>query len=123
MVILKKIAKSLFMHKLAEKSECILSVESKNGLIMYGMAYINQLKVIDMKYGSFVANLLTTILSVGKDAQRIDVVFDVYHLQSIKNIERNRRACRNLSFQQILPTAEIKQCGIYSYHQMRIKTL
>ena len=70
---LKK-TKSLLMHKLEEKSECILSVEGKNALIIDGMTYIKQLKVIEMTYGSFAANLLTTILSVGKDAQRIDVV-------------------------------------------------
>ena len=99
---LKKTIKSLLMLKLEENSECILSVEGKNARIIDGMAYIKQLKVIDMTYGSFAANLLTTILSLGKDAQRIDVVFDVYRLQSI---ERSRRACGNLSFQQILQTA------------------
>ena len=77
------------------------------------MAYIKQLKVIEMTYGSFAANLLTTILSVGKDEPRIDVVFDVYRLQSIKNIYRNRRACGNLSFKQILPIAEIKQWNLF----------
>ena len=105
---LKKTTKPLLMHKLEKNSECIFSVEGKNALIIDGMAYIKQLKVIEMTYGSFAANLLATILSVGKDAQRIDVVFDVYRLQSIKNIERNRRVCGNLSFKQILPTAEIK---------------
>lgn len=50
------------MHKLDEKSECILSVESKNALIIDGMAYIKELKIIKMTYGSFAANILTTIL-------------------------------------------------------------
>ena len=101
------------MHKLEKISECIFSVEGKNALIIDGMAYIKQLKVTEMTYCSFAANLLTTISSVGKDAQRIDVVFDVYRLQSIKNIERNRRVCGNLSFKQILPTAEIKQWNLF----------
>ena len=91
---LKKITKYILMHKLEEKSKCALMC--KNALIIDGTAYVKQLKVIDMTYGSFAVNSLTTILSDGKDAHRIDVIFDICRLQSIKNIERNRRACGNL---------------------------
>ena len=110
---MKKTTKSLLMYKLEEWSECILSEEGKNALIIDGMAYVKQLKAIDTTYGSFAANLLTIILSIRKDAQRIDVVFDVYRLQSIKNLERNRRACWNPSFQQILPTSEFTQWSLF----------
>lgn len=48
------------------------------------MAYVKELKVIDMRYGNFAANLLTTILSVGKDAQIINAVFDVYAFNLLK---------------------------------------
>ena len=118
---LKKTVKSILMHKLEEMSECIFSVEGKNALTIDGMANVKQLKVIGMTYGSFAANLLTTILLVGKDTERIDVVFDVYRLQYIKSTEKNRTACGNLPFQQILPTAEIKQWNLFLYNQMRIK--
>ena len=46
---------------------------------------------------------------IGRDSSRIDIVFDVYLDNSIKNVERNRRSCRELKLQQILPDAEIKQ--------------
>ena len=58
------------MYKLEEWSECILSEEGKNALII-GMAYVKQLKAIDTTYGSFAANLLTIILSIRKDAREL----------------------------------------------------
>ena len=109
---LKKTTKSLLMHKLEKNSEFLLSVEDKDALIIDAMAYAKQLKVIDIKYGSFAANLLSTIVPVGKDAHIIDVVFDPYCLQSIKNIERSRRPCGNPLFQQILPAAKIEQWNL-----------
>ena len=67
---MKKTTKSLLMYKLEEWSECILSEEGKNALII-GMAYVKQLKAIDTTYGSFAANLLTIILSIRKDAREL----------------------------------------------------
>ena len=44
--------------------------------------------------------------------KRIDVVFDVYLNNSIKDVDRNCRSHAELMFNQILPTSQIKQSNL-----------
>ena len=46
---------------------------------------------------------------MGKECQRVDVVFDVYRDASIKDVERNRRSTGQLTLQKIIPNFPIKQ--------------
>ena len=51
-------------------------------------------------------------MSEGKDCTRIDIVFDVYKVISIKNAERSKRGESDASvFKEILPGHNIKQWG------------
>ena len=52
--------------------------------------------------------LLNYVLNSGKFASRIDVVFDVYKENSIKDVERARRSSGDLVLKQIVPTSKIK---------------
>ena len=51
-------------------------------------------------------------MTLGKSASRFDAVFDVYHQNSIKNVERNRQSQGELTFNRILPNSEIKQWNL-----------
>ena len=65
-----------------------------------------------MTHSQFATVLLKNVLPIGRDSSRIDVVFDVYLDNSIKDVERNRRSCGELKLQQIIPDAEIKQLAL-----------
>ena len=106
---LKKTSKATLMHKIEGETEPVSNIDGDYALIVDAMAYVQQAKVNELTYSDFATNLLKTILSVGRSAKRIDVVFDVYKDASIKNIERNRRSQGRLSFQKVIATATIKQ--------------
>ena len=73
------------------------------------MAYVRQIKTADLTHNDFSKKLLKYVLTTGKDASRIDVVFDVYEENSIKDVKRARRSSGNLVLKKIVPTSQIKQ--------------
>ena len=54
-----------------------------------------------MTFGEVSEKLLNTVLTSNTSSQRIDVVFDVYRDQSIKDAER---ANHGISFSKIIPS-------------------
>ena len=80
------------MHKLEGNVEPLENLSGKYAMIFDGMACVQQSKVTNKTFGQLAMDLLTKVLSAGARADRIDVVFDVYRDQSIKNVERNRRS-------------------------------
>lgn len=107
--ILKKTVKSSLMHKFEEDLDPVTSIIGNYAFIADGMACICQLKALKSTYAEFAVNLLNFIFSQSMSANRIDIVFDVYVENSIKDIERQRRTSGELILQKIIPTAEIKQ--------------
>ena len=73
------------------------------------MALIQKAKTARQTFGDLSYTLLRTVLFLGKDSKRIDLVFDVYWDQSIKNAERLRKGSGNLVFQNLKPSQPIKQ--------------
>ena len=73
------------------------------------MAFVRQIKVNDLTYRQFAESLLKYIVKCAGTATRIDVVFDVYIENSIKDVERARRSSGELLVKQIVPTSPIKQ--------------
>ncbi|KAJ8389319.1 hypothetical protein AAFF_G00121840 [Aldrovandia affinis] len=61
--------------------------------IIDGMSLVQKMKGNDQTFSQRAASALTQILHEGARSQRIDVVFDVYQEDSIKNAERANRAC------------------------------
>ena len=100
---LKKTPKSALLHKLEQDVEPVSDLPIGCAILMDGMALVRQIKTTKMTYSQFATVLLKKVLSIGRDSSRIDVVFDVYLDNSIKDVERNRRSCGKLKLQQIIP--------------------
>ncbi|MCH2406132.1 MAG: hypothetical protein MK200_08070 [Nitrosopumilus sp.] len=66
------------------------------------MAIVRQAKFSGLTFGEFATQLLKTVLAV-------DVMFDTYQEQSIKNAERIRRSSNQLLFKKIIASNVIKQ--------------
>ena len=86
------------------------------------MAALHQVKPLKSTYSKFAARLLKYILSNGSQSKRIDVVFDVYENNSIKDVERNRRSSGELSVQKLLANVEIKQWSLFLSSNKKKKT-
>ena len=107
---LKKTSKASLLHKLEGKVESVESLNGQRTLIVDGMVYVQQSKVVNQTFGDFANNLLQRLLVVGARSSRIDVVFDNCHKLLIKNVERSRRSKGNhLLFKSIISSSEIKQ--------------
>ena len=100
------------LHKLEQDVEPVSDLPIGCAILMDGMALVQQIKTTKMTYSQFATVLLKKVLSIGRDSSRIDVVFDVYLDNSIKDVERNRCSCGELKLQQIIPDAEIKQWAL-----------
>ena len=109
---LKKTPKSALLHKLEQDVEPVSDLPIGCAILMDGMALVRQIKTTKMTHSQFATVLLKNVLPIGRDSSRIDVVFDVYLDNSIKDVERNRRSCGELKLQQIIPDAEIKQLAL-----------
>ena len=78
-------------------------------MIIDGTAGVRQLKASGLTCKEFAEKLLKSVIKIVKNAKRIDVVFDVYLDNSVKNVERNRRSYGELILNQILPMSQIRQ--------------
>ena len=76
---LKKTNKSVLMHFLEKDVD------------PDGMTAVQKIKASGKTFSQFSEQLFNTTLALGKSSKRIDVVFDVYKEESIKNAERLRR--------------------------------
>ena len=64
-----------------------------------------------MTFNEFADELLKFAVISSFGASRIDIMFDVYLHNSIKNVERENRETGKLQFQQVIGTQTIKQWG------------
>jgi len=55
------------------------------------------------------AQLLRTVLSLGNSSKKIDIIFNVYKNDSIKNAEQLRRGKETLVFRNIIINQQIEQ--------------
>ena len=89
---LKKTAKSLLLHKIEGDVPSVDMLKTEHTFIVDGMAYVRQIKSSGLTFTAFSTKLLTHILHSAMFASPIDVVFDVYIENSIKDVERQRRS-------------------------------
>ena len=73
------------------------------------MALVQKLKVVQMTFGQVADAVFQSILSCGNRSKCIDVVFDVYLDNSIKNAERCRHGVSTIEYQTILPATKVTQ--------------
>jgi len=78
--------------------------------VIDGMALIQHLEANHMYFSDVSKTIFSTALCEGGSSGRIDIVFNVYRSESIKNAERvNRGALSGISFQTIEPGHIVKQ--------------
>ena len=94
---LVKTAKSKLLHKIEEDlpGACVdLPAVENKACILDAMAVLQTLTVIPATFGELATNLLTKVVNAAifSKCKRVDFVGDRYPRQSIKNLERVRRA-------------------------------
>ena len=109
---LKKTFKSVLLRKPQEMGQTVESFQTDYVLIIDGVAAVRQFKVAGLTYKTFAGQLQRYFIALGKNASTIDVIFDVYHQNSIKDVERNRRCQGELPFNRIFPNSEIRQWNL-----------
>ena len=106
---LKKTSKVALLHALEKDVEPIEEYPENYVSIVDGMALVQKVRASGLTYQQLAEQLLKSVLSISKNADRIDVVFDVYRDDSIKNAERIRRSNGKILVQNIVPSCPVKQ--------------
>lgn len=110
---LMKTSKSSLMHELEKGLTHVDKVEKPFGCIIDGMALVRKVKNTGFTYDEFADELLKCAVVSCTGATRVDIVFDVYLEDSIKNAERGKREVGKLQFKTILGSQQIKQWGAF----------
>jgi len=106
---LKKTSKSLLLHKIEGDTPPVDMLQLNHAFIVDGMAHVRQLKTSGLTFCELSIKLLNQVIKCSRFASRIDVVFDVYLENSIKDVERERRSSGEMVLKKIVPTSQIKQ--------------
>ena len=77
--------------------------------IVDGMALVRKVKCVELTFDKAADEILNAALSSANGSTKIDIVFDIYKDESVKNVERNRRCSDTLSFKEIVGTSVIRQ--------------
>ncbi|KAJ8384450.1 hypothetical protein AAFF_G00204710 [Aldrovandia affinis] len=90
---LRKTNKAVLAKELEKQVLPAETIPGSSATIIDGMSLVQKMKGNDQTFSQRAASALTQILHEGARSQRIDVVFDVYQEDSIKNAERANRGC------------------------------
>ena len=89
---LRKTAKAVLAKELQKHVPVAEDMPEPCAVIIDGMGLVHKLKGDNKKFSDIAQSLLATVLNEFPSAKRIDMVFDVYNDESIKNAERESRA-------------------------------
>ncbi|KAJ8414978.1 hypothetical protein AAFF_G00025010 [Aldrovandia affinis] len=107
---LRKTNKAVLARELEKQVLPAETIPGPSATIIDGMSLVQKMKGNDQTFSQHAASALTQILHEGARSQRIDVVFDVYQEDSIKNAERANRGCTTgIQFRNISPGHRIQQ--------------
>ena len=106
---LNKTTKSSLMRHLEKDVALQQNVEKPFAAIIDGMALVRKVKPTGHTYQSYADHLLASAISSSGSASRIDIVFDVYRDNSIKNAERGNRESGKLEIKKIIGSQKVKQ--------------
>ena len=84
----KKTSKATLLHNLEGPVEPLERVSGDYAMVFDGVKYVQQSQVTNKTFGQLSTDLLGKILTTSSKAARTDVVLDVYHDLSIKNMQR-----------------------------------
>ena len=97
----------------SELEKQVLSAETipePSATIIDGMSFVQKMKGNDQTFSQLAESVLTHILHEGVMSHRIDVVFDTYREDSIKNAERsNRGTTRGTQLRNMASAHRIQQ--------------
>ncbi|KAJ8388288.1 hypothetical protein AAFF_G00135490 [Aldrovandia affinis] len=101
---LRKTNKAVLARELEKQVLPAETIPGPSATIIDGMSLVQKMKGNDQTFSQCAASALTQILHEGARSQRIDVIFDVYQEDSIKNAERaNRGRTTGIQFRNIAP--------------------
>ncbi|KAJ8387565.1 hypothetical protein AAFF_G00152610 [Aldrovandia affinis] len=101
---LRKTNKAVLARELEKQVLPAETIPGPSATIIDGMSLVQKMKGNDQTFSQRAASALTQILHEGARSQIIDVVFDVYQEDSIKNAERVNRGCTTgIQFRNIAP--------------------
>ena len=107
---LRKTNKAVLAMELEKQVLPAETIPGPSATIIDGMSLIQKLQGNDWTFSRLAELALTQVLHEGVDSHRIDVVFDVYREDSIKNAERENRGCTTgTQFRNIAPGHQIQQ--------------
>jgi len=90
---LRKTSKPALARELEKQALPAETIPEPSATIIEGMSLVQKMKGNDQTFSQLADSALTQILHEGARSQRIDVVFDVYREDSIKNAERTNTGC------------------------------
>ena len=104
--MMRKTNKAAIVKAFEKGATFLESPPIQSATVIDGMALVQKLKVVQMTFGQVADAVFQSILSCGNRSKRIDVVFDVYLDNSIKNAELCRRGVSTIEYQTILPATK-----------------
>ena len=105
---LMKTSKLKLMHELEKGITTTVNVLIPFFSIFDGMALAEIFNCTDLTYNEFADDILKFAVSRRSGSKRIDIAFDVYYENSIKNPERGNRCTSKLQFETIVGLFQIK---------------
>ena len=75
------------MNALEKYVEPLHEYPDEYASLIDGMALVQKSSVVSLTFGQFADQLLQSVLAVSRNAERIDVIFDVYQAGSIKTTD------------------------------------
>ena len=97
------------MHHLEKDVALLQHVKKPFAAVIDGMALVRKIKPTGHTFESYVDQVMYAAIMSGAGASRIDIVFDVYRENSIKNAERVNRKSGKLQVKRIISGQYIKQ--------------
>ena len=76
------------MHKLEREVTLVDKIPKPFASMIDGMVLVRLLNYIGLTYNEFADNILKFLATINFGVSRIDIVFDVYQSDSVKNAER-----------------------------------
>ena len=106
---LRKTAKSALANHLQKDTTAAEVIPEPCASIVDGMAQVQKIKGDHKTFGEVSISIFNTILHECSKSKRIDVVFDVYREESIKNAERANRGTGGTQFKNIVSGHRLQQ--------------
>ena len=111
---LRKTIKASLANNLEKLSLPIEKIDELSACIIDGMSIVQKTQANHKTFSDLANSLFSKVMHEGANSKHVDVVFDVYRENSIKDIERSKRGSSDATqFDQILPGHKIQQWGMF----------